>query len=147
MKQSNEHDVILNNQPLNMPDSSVQSEEFVDFDELLAKLGDDDQIASQFNQNNVSIHDDHCSNDNDKMICDEDSRINEYSNEREREREENQDCNEVKYGIVTNPDKFFQESEDENDDGLISGLNRYVLKDDCYNDLEVDEFIREITQI
>ena len=39
------------------------------------------------------------------------------------------------YGVVTNPDKFFEDSdepqdEDEGDDGFISGLNRYVLIDD-----------------
>ena len=117
----------------------------MEFDELLAKLGDDDQIVNEVNEvnpNEVSKYDDddddnNDNNDNLKVIS-EDNRPDEIATEKveieieievevegEGEREEKR--SEVKCGVVTNPDEFFEDEDGEEDnDGLISGLNRYV---------------------
>ena len=107
----------------------------MEFDELLAKLGDDDQIVNEVNPNEVSKYDDDNNDNNDNIkVISEDNRPDEIATEKveieievEGEGEGEEKRSEVKCGVVTNPDEFFEEEEeDEDNDGLISGLNRYV---------------------
>ena len=138
-KHPTEDPVLSDDQPLDISFNpvhsvhSVHSEEFMDFDELLAKLGDDDQIVNQVIPNDVSTCNDN-DNDNIKMVT-QDNHSDEFAKEVDVEEEEGEGEGErrlsVRYGVVSNADKFFEESDgDENgdgdNDGLISGLNRYV---------------------
>ena len=57
MGNSNEQNVISNHQSFNISSNSVHSDEFIDFDELLAKLDSKyDEMVNQVNSNDVSIY-------------------------------------------------------------------------------------------
>ena len=133
--------MISESQPLNAFSNSVHSvhsvhsDEFMEFDELLAKLGDDDQIVNEVNEvnpNEVSKYDDNNDNNDNLKVISEDNRPDEIATEKveieiEVEGEGEEKRSEVKCGVVTNPDEFFEDEDGEEDnDGLISGLNRYV---------------------